>query len=179
MGVQYRLANRNSASPRESLEDCYGAYFWVREHSESYRIDEDKIFLVGGGVHMAFWGAGRSILFKKKPCGVALFNPVLNTTETGFGADLLMNDSFDFSPLHHVSANYPPCLLVHSEKDQITTLEESNAFFMQMKLHNNPIEYVILIDANHGNIIGRERKNKPQSLPFFEYWLFCQLPFFQ
>ena len=69
----------------------------------------------------------------------------LNTKWGGSFGDKAMS----LSPLHHVSKETPPTLLIHGDADECVDIEHSRAFCVRMSQLKRPSKLVVLEGAGH------------------------------
>lgn len=56
----------------------------------------------------------------------------------------------EISPITHVSADDPPMLIIHGDKDKIVPIQQANIFIDKLKEHKIPCELVLRPGADHG-----------------------------
>lgn len=56
----------------------------------------------------------------------------------------------EISPITHVTADDPPMLIVHGDKDKIVPIQQANIFIDKLKEHKIPCELVLRPGADHG-----------------------------
>lgn len=145
--VQYRLAPR-SRFPA-ALNDAQAAVRWLRAHATQYRVDPNRVAVVGGsaGGHLAAllgmnawtgsdWSGAPT---EARVQGVVAFNAVLDlrpaalppssqTVALGFlGVSFEANPALwnDASPLTHVGPDAAPFLLLHGTDDRAVPYDQS------------------------------------------------------
>ncbi len=146
--VSYRLLNL--APYPACAEDITDAVAWLYQHGDQYGYDPDRIALVGGsaGAHLAMLAAydwkksgslpdTSTVLKHKVKAVVDIYGPTDFTTEfsrtnptvTGF-----LKKSYaeapqlyvEASPIHYVSRNNPPTMILHGTSDQIVPISQSD-----------------------------------------------------
>jgi acetyl esterase/lipase len=151
--ADYRVQSRHGSNPFDSVEDGKSALQWLVENADELGIDASRIAASGGsaGGHVALCTA----VFKDPrqcaaPGALILFNPVTDTTETGFGKDIIGDRYRELSCTHHVVAGLPPTIIFHGMAD--TTVPYSNAeqFFRRMRDKGNRCELIAFADESHG-----------------------------
>ena len=56
----------------------------------------------------------------------------------------------EISPITHVSADDPPMLIIHGDKDKIVPIQQANIFIDKLNEHKIPCELVLRPGADHG-----------------------------
>nr|WP_235047077.1 prolyl oligopeptidase family serine peptidase [Winogradskyella psychrotolerans] len=91
-----------------------------------------------------------------------LFNPVVDTTEKGYGiAKVGKNRKTEISPSHHVVEGIPPTLIFHGTADQSVPFENVERFTKLMTEMGNTCELIPFEGKGHGFFNGsyfRKRK---------------------
>ena len=155
---EYRIKNKHNTTPFACVEDGKSAVNWVAENADNLGIDRDHIAVAGGsaGGHVAactvliddmgfITGQVSNI-----PRAMVLYNPVLNTTESGFGAEELGNRQRDISPIHHLDKNVPPTIIFHGTSDQTVPYANSKNFCEIMQEKGNHCELISYEEKGHG-----------------------------
>lgn len=127
--ADYRVKDRHGTSPFQCVEDGKSAVAWVRCHSEELGIDPERI-AVGGGSAGGHVAASTVLLPDEEfiedkvvneissiPSAMVLFNPVLDTTESGYSAKKVGGRPEELSPLHHIREDIPPTIIFHGTDD--------------------------------------------------------------
>lgn len=158
--TDYRVKSRDDSTPFDSVRDARSALRWVRRHATELRIDPAKIVASGGsaGGHVAGATAvldsvndpSDDLTVSPVPAALVLFNPVLDTTETGYGAKLIGKDAIDLSLTHHVRAGLPPTILFHGTSDHTVPFANAVEFKKRMQQAGNECELVPFEGADHG-----------------------------
>ena len=156
--AEYRVESRHNSTPSDSVADGRKALLWVIERAEELGIDPERIAVGGGsaGGHVAL----AAVMCDKigDPPGEAVpgaramivFNPVADTTETGYGADRLGKDAENCSPLHNVREGLPPAIVFHGADDKCIALECIRRFERAMLDSGNRCEVVVYDGETHG-----------------------------
>ena len=108
ISAEYRIKNTHKTTPFESVEDGKSAIRWVRANAEELHIDPNKIIASGGsaGGHIAVCTAliegneqkGEDVTISAVPNAVVAYNPVLDTTEKGYGSEKVKGRETEISP---------------------------------------------------------------------------------
>ncbi len=159
ISVDYRVSSKDKTSPFQSVMDAKSAVRWVRQNKKMLGIDPDKIVTSGGsaGGHIAVCTAliegvedDPKLKVSSVPNAMILFNPVVNTTAEGYGANKLVGHETDLSPLHHVRPNLPPTLLFHGTCDTTVPYQNAVDFVAAMTAQGNDCTLISAFGENHG-----------------------------
>ena len=177
ISAEYRVKSRHGATPYECVKDGKSALRWVRAHAAELGIDPHRIAAGGGsaGGHVAactatingFEEEDEDLTVSSKPNALVLFNPVIDTTPTGWlpGAKVLGDRAEDLSPAHHVVSGIPPCIIFHGTADKGVPFENVARFCRLMTDAGNTCELVGFEGAGHGffNHVSRRPDNDPNA----------------
>lgn len=158
--VDYRVQSRDHSTPFDSVRDARSAMRWVRGHAGELGIDPGKVVASGGsaGGHLAaatailtgIDDAGDDRNVSPAPNALVLFNPVLDTTETGYGAALIGKDAMQLSLTHHVKPGLPPMILFHGDSDHTVPFANAVEFVRRVKAAGGDCQLVPFEGADHG-----------------------------
>jgi acetyl esterase/lipase len=160
MAADYRVRSRDQTTPFECVKDGKSAIRYVREHAGELGIDPDRLAAGGGsaGGHVAASTgtlpdfdepeADREI--SSKPNAMVLFNPVVDTSERGYGYDRLRERFKEISPLHHIDESTPPTIIFHGTGDTIVPFSNVKNFCERMKVEGNFCELMAFEGRPHG-----------------------------
>lgn len=154
----YRVYSRHGTNPLESIKDAKDALNWVVENSHRLWIDKNGIVVSGGsaGGHLALCtGMIKDPEYDpygvhKVPKAFILFNPVTDTTETGYGSEKLGASSTEVSPFHLIEPGLPPAVLFHGTKDEVVPYNNAIDFYRKMKLNSNVCKLYSYEGRYHG-----------------------------
>jgi len=158
ISAEYRVKSRHNTTPRDSVADGRMALRWVIEHAAELGVDPDRLAVGGGsaGGHVAL----ASILCDRigPPLGnimanlkcMVVFNPVADTTATGYGVDRVGPNPEFCSPLHNVRQRLPPTLIFHGADDTTIRLETIEALRDAARAAGSRCELAIHEDQGHG-----------------------------
>ncbi len=143
--VSYRIQSIHGTSPTVAIQDARDAMRWVRSHAREFRIDPQKIIASGGsaGGHLALATALISHYddpyqtIDPRPNALILFNPVVNTSSRGYGAQKMGRDSLLASPYHNVTIGLPPMLIFHGTKDRVVPYQNILDFQSRVQSFGN------------------------------------------
>ncbi|CAN5285422.1 alpha/beta hydrolase [soil metagenome] len=158
--ADYRVSSRHKTTPADAVRDAKSAVRYVRDHAKELGVAPDRIVVAGGsaGGHLAACTALIPGYFDEKEAkdadamanALVLFNPVLDTSATGFGGAKRGDELKPISPQHHVRPKLPPTLILHGTADTTVPFKQVEAFAKAMKDAENVCE----VEAFQGRIHG-------------------------
>jgi acetyl esterase/lipase len=175
--IQYRLST--VARWPAQIEDCRDAVRWLRQHGAKYQLQTERIGVWGGsaGGHLAamlgtlspppkepvssrvqavcdFYGPSDLLTMPANTPGPGKTDADLAQSNGALLLGGTVKDQPDrarsASPLHQVSADDPPFLIVHGDRDPLVPLEQSQRLAAALKQSGVPVELRILPGAGHG-----------------------------
>jgi acetyl esterase/lipase len=157
--IDYRLTG--VAPFPAQIEDCKAAVRWLRANAAKYNLDADRIGVWGmsAGGHLAallgtsggvpeLEGSGDNMQFSSRVqavCDVAGPADLPALTNLGpkrvFAIEGLLGGPLEkdkakaiaASPIHYVSKDDPPFLIVHGEADRVVPVEQSQRFYEELR----------------------------------------------
>ncbi|QDT90519.1 alpha/beta hydrolase [Gimesia algae] len=160
--AEYRIKSKHDTTPFECVADGKSAVRWIREHATELGVDPQRVAAGGGsaGGHVAA-STGTVIEFEEPdenksissvPNAMALFNPVVDTTETGWkgGPAQLGKRCKEISPFHFIKKGTPPTIIFHGTADTTVLFENAERFTEQMKQNGNRCELIAYEGEGHG-----------------------------
>ena len=160
ISAEYRIKSKHGTTPFECVADGKSAIRYVRTHAEELGIDPRKIVASGGsaGGHVAactgviegFDEDGEDTSVSSKPNVMVLFNPVIDTTERGYGANKLKGQEKTLSPAHHVVKGIVPTIIFHGTADTTVPFENVERFCRKMNEADNECRLVPYEGMKHG-----------------------------
>ena len=171
MSAEYRAKGDGGASPFDCVKDGKSAVRWIRQHAKEMGIDPDRIIAAGGsaGGHVAACTGtiqgheeeGEDLDISSLPNAMILYNPVLDTTDKGYGAKRFAPEQqTDLSPCHHVRKGIVPTLVFHGTADSTVPFENAKRFTRLMKEAGNNCVLVPFEKKNHGFFNGSHFRSK-------------------
>ncbi len=165
ISVDYRTKKSHGTTPFECVKDGKSAIRWVRQHADELGIDPNKIVAAGGsaGGHVAACTGvisgheeeGEDLAISSLPNVMILYNPVIDTTEAGYGLSKVGEDrKTEISPCHHVRKGLPPTLIFHGTVDTTVPFENVERFSKLMKDAGNTCRLVPFNGKTHGFFNG-------------------------
>ncbi len=160
--AEYRIKSKHKTTPFECVADGKSAVRWIRQHAKELGIDPNRIVAGGGsaGGHVAactgtltgFDEPTENKEISSVPNAMALFNPVVDTTETGWkgGPRQLGKRCKEISPVHYIRKELPPTIIFHGTGDTTVLIENVERFTERMKQKGNRCELVSYKDQAHG-----------------------------
>ncbi|MDR0559641.1 MAG: alpha/beta hydrolase [Prevotellaceae bacterium] len=168
--LRYRLPNEKvSTKPHLSpIQDLYKAVDVVRSRADEWKIDTDKIGVIGfsAGGHLASTGGthfDRNYIASKsgnlRPDFMILVYPVITSdkslTHSGSMKNLLGENPSEellkeFSNEKQITGKTPPSFLVHSADDKVVSGQNSIMFAEAIAYHSVPFEMHIFPRGGHG-----------------------------
>lgn len=172
-----------STFPQPQLE-LAKAIVIVREHSEEWNIDENKIIVLGfsAGGHLAaslgvFWN--REFIYgplsvvpeKIKPSGLILCYPVITSGEYAHKGSFkaLLGDKYEelsefVSIENQIGEQTPPTFIWHTFEDSSVPLENTLLYANAMRKHHIPFELHVYPRGRHGLSLANEETQSSNSI---------------
>ncbi len=165
ISAEYRVGNKHKTTPFECVNDGKSAIGWVREHADELRIDPGKIIASGAsagghvaactGVIKGFEEEGENLNISSIPNAMILFNPVVDTTEKGYGmAKVGESRKTEISPCENVVIGIPKTLIFHGTADKTVPFENVERFTKLMNEAGNTCELIPFEGKGHGFFNG-------------------------
>ena len=121
-----------------ALQDAKYAMRYLKSHAADLSIDSEKIIAAGGsaGGQLAAAQAFTTninheiddVSVSTIPNALVLFNPVADNGPEGYGYDRVKDYYKDFSPIHNISKEAPPTLLLLGTKDKIVPVSVAKEY---------------------------------------------------
>jgi alpha-L-fucosidase 2 len=183
--INYRLAPAHRYPA--CVEDVERAIRWVKDHAKEYKVDPERIALVGesAGGHLVSMAGARGKGKTRVAAVVPFYAPhdlelqarhrmaLGDSLSALFGLTELNDAAWktlkEGSPSSYVRQGMPPYLLIHGTKDPQVPYEQSLRFQAQMKSAGNQCELFTVPDGGHG--MGGWDKDHPEYKPFLVDWL--------
>ncbi len=188
ISAEYRIKNTHGTSPFECVEDGKSAIRWVRAHAKELNIKPNKIVASGGsaGGHVAistavidgFENSKENLAVSSIPNAVVAYNPVVDTSNKGYGYKRLVGRETEISPVHQIKKGLPPMLLFHGTKDTTVPFENAIRFTNLMKEAGNKIKLLAVDNVGHGffngDFFSKNRSNKYYNLTTYDTDVFLK-----
>jgi acetyl esterase/lipase len=187
--INYRLS-QDATFPAQ-LEDCKAAIRWLRANAGKYRIDRDRLIAWGdsAGGHLAsLLGTTGGDPEPGPPHESSRVQAVIDwygradlsrvctdPAMAGHAVARLLGGSGPTmsaiargaSPIAHVSADDPPFLIMHGDRDATVPVQQSEAFAAALKRAKVPVTLEIIAGAGHGG----EEFLKPEQVRIIDSFL--------
>jgi acetyl esterase/lipase len=167
---EYRLA-KESQWPAQ-IHDVKAAIRWMRANADELGIDPERIAVCGAssGAHLALMAAGTADVPELEGDGgnsgtssqvaaaVSFYGPtrlepggemLKDSVAQLLGSDPGANVFEQASPAAHVSADYPPTMLMHSNQDELVPREQSITFAETLNALGVPVELHLFDNVPH------------------------------
>ncbi|MBT3383386.1 MAG: alpha/beta hydrolase [Prolixibacteraceae bacterium] len=156
----YRTYKSHKTTPFESVKDARSSMRYLKKYGSDLGIDTNKIVASGGsaGGHLAASTAiiddineeSDDLLLSPKPFALALFNPVVDTGKKGYGKEKMNGREFEISPVHQITSELPPTIILHGKNDKTVPYENVVRFKHLMKQEGNKCILVGYKKQEHG-----------------------------
>lgn len=140
--ADYRTKSSAGTSPKECVRDGKSAMRWLRAHAGELGIDPNRLAAGGGsaGGHVAAAVAtlsddneeGEDTAVSCVPSALVLFNPVFDNGPGGYGHDRVKDYWESFSPMHNLSKQTPPTLVMLGTNDRLVPVKTAEAYAAKM-----------------------------------------------
>jgi acetyl esterase len=165
MSADYRVIRKHKTTPFECVKDGKSAVRWIRQHAAELGVDPERIVAAGGsagghvaactGVIQGYEEEGEDANISSQPDAMILYNPVIDTTEEGYGVKKVGQDKkTEISPCHHVRKGIPPTLIFHGTADRTVPYENVVRFTKLMNDAGNSCSLVPFERRKHGFFNG-------------------------
>lgn len=159
--ADYRLIERDGATPFESVQDARSAMRWVRAHAATMGIDPTRIAAGGGsaGGHLAAACAllpnlddpADDLQVSCRPDALVLFNPVFdNGPDGGYAHNLFGSRYSEISPAHNIRAGAPPTIVWVGDRDANVPVVVCERFRSGMTAVGARCELLVYPGQGHG-----------------------------
>ena len=152
----YRVPARYpDVTPFDCYRDTNVLLHALQRGVDGFRVDPRRMVLCGGsaGGHLALCNG---ILDEElSPAALLLFNPVVDTTETGFrpGVPLFGGSPEKLSPLHCLRKPLPPCFIAHGDEDKAVPIQNVVDFAEKARALGSDVRLHIFPGRGHGFFI--------------------------
>ena len=165
--IDYRLVS-NVAQFGYGIDDVECAVRFVRAHAAEFRVNADKLALIGesAGGQLAAMAALRLPKRENVKAVVALYTPtdlvkllrnsnylpaqIRNSVQGTPWESLVLAGLAQLSPIENVTRDMPPFLFIHGTADPLVPFEQSTAMCRKMKEAGASCKVFALNGAGHG-----------------------------
>jgi acetyl esterase/lipase len=167
VSVNYRL--HPEAQFPAMIQDVKCAIRSLRANAAQYNLDPNRIGAVGvsAGGHLvsmlgttdasAGWDVGEYLDQSSQVQAVVAMAGVMDLSRSFPNADIEAMKRVGFgeynvveaSPISHVTADSPPFLLIHGDRDELVPLEQSQRMYERLLQENVLAELVVVKNASH------------------------------
>lgn len=162
LAFDYRVSVRHGTGPIEAMADARSAMRWIRMNAVELGINPGKIVGIGGsgGAHAiasaallpGFDEPGEDTSISAAPNALVLFNPVLDTSKSGFGLDRFPNPNLakDAHLIRAIQPGFPPMLILHGTGDRVVPFDGSYEFSKKSSKKKNFCRLLAFEGQGHG-----------------------------
>jgi acetyl esterase/lipase len=167
VSINYRLYPEGKFP--NMIEDVKCAIRSLRAHAGEFNLDPNRIAAMGpsAGGHLvsllgisdasAGWDVGEYIDQSSRVQAVIAMAPVTDLTRNFPNADIEAMRGVGFgednivlaSPITHVTVDDPPFLLIHGDRDEVVSFEQTQLMYDRLVQTNVPAQLVIVKNAGH------------------------------
>ena len=167
VSINYRLYPEGKFP--NMIEDVKCAIRSLRAHADEFNLDLNRIAAIGpsaGGHLVALlgtsdagtgWDVGEYLGQSSRVQAVIAMAPVTDLRRNFPNADIETmkqigfgeNNVLEASPITHVTADDPPFLLIHGERDDLVPYEQSQLMYDRLVQANVPAQLVIVQRGDH------------------------------
>jgi acetyl esterase len=163
LAFEYRTTGKGGGGPTEAMADARSAIRWIRLNAVDMGVNPGKIVGIGGsgGGHAITAAAmlergydepGDPLEINPAPNALILFNPVLETSKSGFGLDRFPSPSEakNANLVRAIRPGLPPMLLMHGTHDRVVPCAGSYQFAKLSTKKKNFCRYIEFEGQGHG-----------------------------
>ena len=162
IAFEYRVSARHGTGPLEAMADARSAMRWLRMNAVELGINPGKIVGVGGsgGAHAitaaamldGFDQPGEDTSIGPAPNALVLFNPILDTSKSGFGFDRFANagEAKAANLIRAIKRGLPPMLIMHGTADRVIPFAGSWEFARKVSKKKNACRLIEFEGHGHG-----------------------------
>jgi alpha-L-fucosidase 2 len=150
------------------IDDVRLAVAFVRSHAAEYRVDPDRLVLIGesAGAQLASMAAlrpssgsairavvdfyGPSDLVKLAQTSAWIPDNVRESLKGSMLENMIFAGLREFSPVNFVTKQSPPFLLIHGTADTLVPLSQSQDLYDKLRAAEVPSELLVVKGGRHG-----------------------------
>lgn len=171
ISVHYRLRDLDGGTtPMDATCDARSAIRAVFQRAEEFGIDPERVIAAGSsaGGHLACMAAlgdgldepSEKALPVPKIAALLLWNPVVDTTDKGYGGTRRFGrDTEKYSPVHLLRKDSPPALVQHGDADETVPYENAERFVATANKHGIDSKLITYPGGKHSFFSGQENRN--------------------
>lgn len=162
IAFDYRVGTRHGTGPIEAMADARSAMRWIRLNAAELGVNPGKIVAAGGsgGAHAITSAAmlkgyddpADDLTISAVPNALVLFNPVLDTSKSGFGLERFPDAKAakNANLISAIAKGMPPMLLMHGTADRVIPFDGSYTFARKMARKKNKCRLIEFERQGHG-----------------------------
>lgn len=130
-----------------ALEDAMNAFYYLKDHAEEFKIDENKISIIGfsAGAHLAISSV---LLGKLRPlCLLLGYVPISDEMMSSLGMKNL-------DLLNKIPEDMPPVFMFLNQADSLVNASESLKLALALAEKKHPYEIHCYVTGDHGLSLG-------------------------
>ena len=157
--VEYRIKNIHNTTPFDALEDAKSSIRFIRKHAKEMNINPSMIAAAGGsaggnlaaacGNIIGLDTAKKDVTSSAVPNALVLLNPVVDNGPGGFGYMRFKNRYQEISPIHNITKNAPPTIILIGTKDKFIPIKTVENYKSKMLAVGSACELVLYKDVGH------------------------------
>lgn len=149
----YRISSVHGGTPFDSVEDAQEAVRWIHANAAELGVDPERI-VVGGASAGGHVAVGVSVFGPAEvasvPRAYVLLNPVTDTSEKGYGYDVIPNDPSQLDVNLRMDHVLPPCIVLHGAVDQLVPFQNSCDFVTKARALGTNVHFHLYPGLPHG-----------------------------
>lgn len=160
ISTEYRINSKHSTTPFEAVEDAKSAMRYLRKHAQDLNINPNMIAAGGGsaGGHLAAACAliegldntKEDLTISTVPNALVLLNPVIdNGPDGGFGYNRFKNRYKEISPIHNITKNAPPTIILNGTKDEFVPVKVIDNYKSKMEAVGSRCDVIFYEGVGH------------------------------
>lgn len=154
--IDYRVYNQDGTTIETAMTDAFYSLKYLDSVCDKIYADRNNVFLSGGsaGGHLALCSVLlNNIKNNLNVKGLILFNPVIDTTESGYMSAATTEQPLApimFSPIHHLKKGLPPTIIFDGTNDTTMPYKRVCEFCEESRKFGNDVTMVPYEGREHG-----------------------------
>lgn len=169
ISADYRTEENAGTSPLESIQDARTAMRYLKTHAQELGIDPNRI-ITGGGSVGGLLALG-TVLFDSinhedddlsidpAPDSLVLFNPICDTSPSGYGHDRVKPYWKTISPLEQDLSSLPATLILSGTEDSYVPVKTLLAFQRKAEAADSLCDLCLYSGQSHGFFFYQDGNN--------------------